>query len=76
MVEDRRGRSIIATSQLPVRHWHEGLGDATIADAILDRQLERTRRIELSGASRRPRIATAGDGTQPNELDICDHNQY
>lgn len=53
VVEDRRGRSIIATSQLPVDHWHEGLGDPTVADAILDRLLERSHRIELAGASRR-----------------------
>ena len=53
VVEDRRSRSLIATSQLPVGHWHEGLGDATVADAILDRLLERTHRIELTGASRR-----------------------
>ena len=45
VVEDRRGRSIIATSQLPINHWHEGLGDPTIADAILDRLLERAHRI-------------------------------
>jgi DNA replication protein DnaC len=53
VVEDRRGRSLIATSQLPIAHWHEGLGDATVADAILDRLLQRTHRFELTGASRR-----------------------
>jgi len=53
VVEDRRGRSVIATSQLPISHWHEGLGDPTIADAILDRLLERSHRIELAGNSRR-----------------------
>jgi DNA replication protein DnaC len=58
VVEDRRGRSIIATSQLPISHWHEGLGDPTIADAILDRLLERAHRIELAGASRRRNDAT------------------
>ena len=59
VVEDRRGRSVIATSQLPVSHWHEGLGDPTIADAILDRLLERSHRIELSGNSRRRNNATS-----------------
>jgi DNA replication protein DnaC len=59
VVEDRRGRSVIATSQLPVNHWHEGLGDPTIADAILDRLLERSHRIELAGASRRRNDATS-----------------
>ncbi len=64
VVEDRRGRSIIATSQLPIVHWHEGLGDATVADAILDRLLQRTHRIELTGASRRTREATTKEPTQ------------
>jgi DNA replication protein DnaC len=59
VVEDRRGRSIIATSQLPIDHWHEGLCDATIADAIMDRLLQRTHRIELTGASRRRSDTTA-----------------
>ena len=59
VVEDRRGRSVIATSQLPVRYWHEGLGDPTIADAILDRLLERSHRIELAGNSRRRNDASS-----------------
>jgi DNA replication protein DnaC len=58
VVEDHRGRSLIATSQLPVSHWHEGLGDATVPDAILDRLLQRTHRIELTGSSWR-RMETA-----------------
>ena len=38
ILEDRHGRaSIIVTSQLPVEHWHEAIGDPTLADAILDR---------------------------------------
>lgn len=62
IVEDRKTKSTITTSQLPVSLWHEGLGDATIADAILDRILERTHRIELQGVSRRRRdTTTKGD---------------
>jgi DNA replication protein DnaC len=53
VVEDRTTKSTIVTSQLPVTHWHEGLGDPTVADAILDRLLERAHRIELVGESRR-----------------------
>jgi DNA replication protein DnaC len=38
ILEDRHGRgSTIVTSQLTVEHWHEIIGDSTIADAILDR---------------------------------------
>ncbi len=51
VVEDRKTKSTIATSQLPVNLWHEGLGDGTMADAILDRMLERTHRIELHVAT-------------------------
>jgi hypothetical protein len=38
ILEDRHGRgSTIVTSQLPVEHWHDAIGDPTLADAILDR---------------------------------------
>jgi DNA replication protein DnaC len=60
VVEDRTTTSTIVTSQLPVTHWHEGLGDPTVADAILDRLLERAHRIELVGESRRRTKATTG----------------
>ena len=39
--ENRLG---IITSQLPVEHWHAWIGDATIADAILDRIMQRNHR--------------------------------
>jgi len=54
VIEDRSGlRSTIVTSQLPVSHWHEAIGDPTIADAALDRLLENAHRIELAGESMR-----------------------
>jgi DNA replication protein DnaC len=50
VIEDRaQRRSTIITSQMPVKHWHEVLGDATIADAILDRLVHNAHRIELRG---------------------------
>ena len=53
-IEDRTQlHSTVVTSQLPVAHWHEALGDAAIADAVLDRLLERANRIELIGESLR-----------------------
>lgn len=52
--EDRYGaRSTILTSQIPVEHWHDHLGEATVADAILDRLLHNAHRIALEGPSRR-----------------------
>ena len=55
VVEDRSAKSTIVTSQLPVNLWHESLGDETVADATLDRLLERSHRFELVGDSRRER---------------------
>jgi DNA replication protein DnaC len=50
-------RSLILTSQMPVAHWHEQIGDATIADSILDRLLHNAHRIELNGESMRKVLA-------------------
>jgi DNA replication protein DnaC len=43
----------IVTSQLPVTLWHSYLNDATLADAILDRLLHQSARLELHGESLR-----------------------
>ncbi len=40
-------------SQLPVAKWHELIGEATYADAIMDRLIHRAQRIELQGESMR-----------------------
>jgi DNA replication protein DnaC len=56
ILEDRHGRgSTIVTSQLPVDHWHEAIGDPTLADAILDRLVHNAHRLLLSGESLRRR---------------------
>ena len=50
--EDRYGmRSTILTSQLPIEHWHDHLGEATVADAICDRLLHNAHRFALAGPS-------------------------
>ena len=55
IIDDRAGtRATIVTSQLPIEHWHAWIGDATIADAILDRLLSRSQRLQLKGKSLRP----------------------
>lgn len=55
IIDDRAGtRATIITSQLPIEHWHAWIGDATIADAILDRLLSRSQRLLLKGKSLRP----------------------
>jgi DNA replication protein DnaC len=54
IIDDRAAnRATIITSQLPVEHWHAWIGDATIADAILDRLLQRNHRLTLTGDSLR-----------------------
>ena len=54
VIEDRTGRrATLVTRQLPLEHWHEVVGDATFADAILDRLVHHAHRINLKGASMR-----------------------
>lgn len=53
MLEDRCNARSIMTSQLPPDKWHDQLGEATLADAIVDRVLHGTHRIALKGPSRR-----------------------
>ena len=44
-------RSTILTSQVPVAHWHEQIGDPSIADSIMDRLVHNAYRIDLDGES-------------------------
>jgi len=54
ILEDRYGRrSTLVTSQLPVAAWHTVIGEATYADAILDRLVHNAHRLDLSGESLR-----------------------
>lgn len=48
-------RSTLITSQLPVKHWHESIGDPTLADAILDRVVHQAHMLTLDGESLRKR---------------------
>src|SRR3954452_4176283 len=57
-------RSIILTSQMPIAHWHEQIGDPTIADSILDRLVHNAFRIELSGESMRKKRGRKPDESQ------------
>ena len=54
IIEDRHGQnSLIIASQLPVANWYDIIGEETIADAILDRLVHSSYRIELKGESLR-----------------------
>jgi DNA replication protein DnaC len=54
IIEDRhQTKSTVIASQLPVEKWYEVIGESTVADAILDRLVHTSHRIELSGESMR-----------------------
>jgi len=54
IIEERHAlRSTLIASQLPIEHWHDTIGEATLADAILDRLLHNAHRLALSGESMR-----------------------
>lgn len=54
ILEDRYGRrATLITSQLPLEHWHDAIGDNTFADAILDRLVHNAHRLTLKGGSMR-----------------------
>jgi DNA replication protein DnaC len=56
IIEDRHGKSsTIITSQVPVSHWYDLIGEQTIADALLDRIVHDAHRLDLKGESLRIR---------------------
>jgi DNA replication protein DnaC len=73
LLDDRvGGRSTLVTSQLPPDHWHDYIGDPTLADAILDRLLHNAHKIHLEGKeSMRKRDAAADLKTaaKPKKID-------
>jgi len=57
IIEDRHAKkATIIVSQLPVTSWYEIIGEATIADAILDRLVHTSHRVELKGSSLRKKL--------------------
>ena len=67
MIDDRHDRAAtLLASQIPVDRWFEQIGDATYADAILDRIVHTAYRIELRGESMRKRgMVNSEEVTQP-----------
>ena len=59
VIEDRHDRrSTLIASQLPIENWHDYIGEATLADAILDRLLHGAHRLKLTGESMRRERST------------------
>jgi DNA replication protein DnaC len=68
VLDDRVGtRSTLITSQLPVKAWHTYLDDPTLADAILDRVVHSSHKIELKGRSLRDQAKPAHDERMPGD---------
>lgn len=66
IIEDRHGRgSTLLTSQLPVKVWHDIIGEPTFADAILDRLVHNAFRLELEGLSMRDPKAVQAEPVSP-----------
>ena len=64
VIEDRSGRrATLVTSQVPVDHWHDLIGDATFGDAIMDRLVHHAHRITLTGASLRRLASTPAESS-------------
>ena len=54
IMDDRHGSaSTLVASQLPTSEWYQSIGDNTLADAILDRLMHNSHRINLKGESMR-----------------------
>ncbi len=54
IMKNRRSlRSTLFISQLPITQWHNTIGDATLADAILDRLLRNNHKLKPKGESMR-----------------------
>ena len=63
IMEDRhQKKSTMITSQVPVKDWYEAIGEKTVADAILDRLVHDSLRVELYGESIRKRKARNQNG--------------
>jgi DNA replication protein DnaC len=57
IIDDRFNEtSTIVSSQIPVSAWYDIIGEGTIADAILDRLVNSSHRIDLKGESLRKRV--------------------
>ena len=67
ILDDRtQRRSTIVASQLPLELWHGTIGDATVADAILDRLVHWSHKLTLKGESMR-KVARSSAPNVPTE---------
>jgi DNA replication protein DnaC len=71
VLEDRTERaSTLLTSQLPLKAWHEAIGDPTLADAICDRLVHTAHVLDLQGLSMRdPKVRASRSPSEPGPTD-------
>ena len=68
IVEERHGRrATVITSQLPVEKWHGYIGEATLADSILDRLVHNAHRLKLKGPSVREKLLEESEDETENQ---------
>jgi DNA replication protein DnaC len=67
VLEDRTERaSTLLTSQLPIKAWHEAIGEPTLADSICDRLVHTAHVLELQGPSLRdPKVRSQRSHPDP-----------
>jgi DNA replication protein DnaC len=69
IIEDRHNRaSTLIASQLPVKAWHDLIGEPTFADAILDRIVHNSYRLELEGQRSMREAEPEGQTPAPTAL--------
>jgi DNA replication protein DnaC len=67
ILDDRYGkRSTMIAAQLPPEHWHEAIGEPTLADAILDRLVHNAYHLKVEGESMRKAHGLGSPGTLDN----------
>jgi len=68
ILEERSGKgSLVMTSQLPVKNWHETIGHPTIADAIMDRIVHQAYQIDIKGETKRKPDGKLDSGGEKSE---------
>lgn len=72
ILDDRNGTgATLVTGQLPVSQWHQLIGDATVADAVLDRLVHNAYRIELKGESMRKQMPEVNSKSKQKPAPSC-----
>lgn len=65
IMDDRHNSaSTMVISQLPTDQWYAGIGDNTLADAILDRLMHNSHRLQLNGESMRKKLGLLTESEQ------------